>query len=65
MCYKLIQINTVVRLTIIFVSLDLISYFPDERIFILKKFLQIVQVNPICLQPYNFLSYTETSTEGK
>lgn len=42
MCYKPIQINTTVWLTIIFVSLDLVSCFPDKRIFMIKEFSQIV-----------------------
>lgn len=64
MCYKPIQINTTVWLTIIFVSLDLVSCFPDKRIFMIKDFSQIVQINPICFQSYALLS-EETSTEVK
>lgn len=44
MCYKPIHSNTTVWLTIIFVLLDLISCFPDKRIFMIKELL----FNPLC-----------------
>lgn len=48
--HKLIQINIIVCLTIYFCVIEITSYSPNERIFMLKEFLQIVKfshVSPI------------------